>query len=117
MTTNAYIFVWDEFGIESIIPITKYENIDKLNTWARIKGEEPIQRNPLDTIIRNLLMRARFNNQRAYEIYAVDCAESMDEEFWQNQWKENPQECANIVREKGEKLYSNRRKNVWVNIR
>ena len=116
MTKNAFIFVWDEFGIESIIPITKYEEVDKLNTWARIKGEDPI-RNPLDTIIRNLLMRARFNNQRAYEIYAVDCNPEFTESYWQDQWNTYPQECANIVREKGEKLYSNRSKDIGVKIR
>lgn len=116
MTKNAFIFVWDEFGIESIIPITKYEEVDKLNTWSRIKGEDPI-RNPLDTIIRNLLMRARFNNQRAYEIYAVDCNPEFTESYWQDQWNTYPQECANIVREKGEKLYSNRSKDIGVKIR
>jgi len=117
MTTNAFIFVWDEFGIESIIPITKYESIDKLNTWARIKSDEPLTRNPLDTIIRNLLLRARFNGQRSYEIYAVDCNPEMTEAYWQEQWQTYPQECANVAREKGEKLYSNRSKHVGVKIK
>lgn len=116
MTTNAFIFVWDEFGIESIIPITRYEKVDKLNTWARLNGED-ITHNPLNSIIRNLLLRARFNNQRAYEIYAVDCDLEFDEAYWQDQWQTYPQECANVVREKGEKLYSNRSKDIGVFIR
>jgi len=30
-TQNAFIFSWDQLGIESIIPITKYEHHDKQN--------------------------------------------------------------------------------------
>jgi len=107
MTTNAFIFAWDCYGIESIVPISQYEHIDRDNTM-RILAEKPRVSNPMDGIIRNLLMRARFNPQRDYEIYAIDCVEEMDEAFWREQWEEYPQETADLIRERGHKLYSDR---------
>jgi len=107
MTTNAFIFAWDCYGIESIVPISQYEHIDRDNTM-RILAEKPRVSNPMDGIIRNLLMRARFNPQRNYEIYAIDCDTSLDEVFWHEQWEEYPQETAELIRERGHKLYSDR---------
>lgn len=107
MTTNAFIFAWDQLGIEAIVPITKYEGWDEQNTWNILKGEKP-ERNPLNGIIQQLTLRAMFNPQRHYEIYAIDCDESLDEEFWRKQWEEHPQATADLIREKGHKFYSDR---------
>lgn len=107
MTKNAYIFSWDMYGIEAIVPITQYESHDKENLM-RILKEQPTERNPLDSIVRSLILRATFNTQRHYEIYAVDCDPSLDEKFWREQWEENPQFTADLIRERGHKLYSNR---------
>lgn len=108
VTTNAFIFSWDCEGIEAIIPITQYEKWDQENLMRMLKNENK-KSNPLDTIIRTLIMRARSNPQRHYEIYAVDCDSSLDEEFWREQWNNVPQDTADIIREKGHKLYSDRR--------
>jgi hypothetical protein len=108
MTTNAFIFSWNSYGIESIIPISQYEEMDKENVW-RLLNNEPSVRNPINDIIRSLLLRARMNPQRNYEVYAIDCESSLDEEFWNEQWDTNPQGCADIIREKGLKLWSDRR--------
>lgn len=107
MTKNAYIFSWDQEGIEAIIPITQYEHHDKQNL-INILSEKPTERNPLTGIIQHLMLRARFNPQRCYEIYAVDCTEEMDEKFWRSQWEEYPQATAELIRERGHKLYSDR---------
>ena len=107
MTTNAFIFSWDQLGIESIIPITEYEHHNKQNLMRMLKGDEAV-RNPLNGIIQKLVMRARFNPQRHYEIYAVDCDPSLDEEFWRRQWEEHPQFTADLIRDKGHKIYSDR---------
>jgi hypothetical protein len=107
MTVNAFLFAWDQLGIESIIPITEYEHWDKQNLMRILKEEETV-RNPLDSIVRNLILRARVNTQRHYEIYAVDCSPELDVEFWREQWQEHPQFTANLIRERGHKLYSDR---------
>ena len=107
MTTNAFIFSWDQLGIESIVPITHYENWDKVQLMEVIKGNR-LEKNPLGSIIAQLTMRARFNTHRHYEIYAIDCDPELDEAFWQSRWEADPQWCANIVREKGYKIHSDR---------
>ena len=107
MTTNAYIFAWDQTGIDSIIPITQYEEWDKKNTW-NVLTDQPLVRNPLMGIVQSLVLRARYNSQRHYEIYSVDCAFAMDEKEWREIWEENPQATADLIRERGVKIYSDR---------
>jgi hypothetical protein len=107
MTTNAFIFSWDQLGIESIVPITQYEHHDK-QQLINILSEKRTQKNPLDGILRSLMLRARFNPQRHYEIYAIDCDARLDEAFWRDQWKEYPQETAELIRDRGHRLYSDR---------
>lgn len=107
MTTNAFIFSWDILGIEAIIPITEYEHWDK-NNLIKILKEEPVLPNPLNGIVRSLLLRARYNAQRHYEIYAIDCDTSLDQVYWKEQWEKYPQETADLIRARGHKLFSNR---------
>ena len=107
MTTNAFIFSWDCTGVEAIIPITQFELIDKINL-INILSEKKTVKSPVDTMIYNLKMRAMFNPQRYYEIYAIDCSKELDAEFWQERWKSDPQFCADLIREKGLKIYSDR---------
>lgn len=107
MTTNAYIFAWDQTGIDSIVPITQYEEWDKKNTW-NVLTDQPVERNPINSIIQSLLLRARYNSQRHYEIYSIDCAFGIDEKEWREIWQANPQATADLIRERGHKLYSDR---------
>lgn len=107
MTTNAFIFSWDCTGIEAIIPITEYEDWDTINAFNRLQ-DKPTKSNPLDNLISLLCLRARFNPQRFYEIYAVDCDQSLTKEFWEKEWEDAPQDCANLIRNRGIKIYSDR---------
>lgn len=112
MTVNAFLFSWCCTGIESIIPISQYEGIDQENTMRILKGE-PVLENPLNRIIRSLIMRARFNSHRHYEIYAVDCDATLDQSFWEKYWGDDPQAAADLIREQGLKIYSNRSTRDW----
>jgi hypothetical protein len=62
MTTNAFIFSWDHLGIESIVPITQYEDWDKVQLMEVLKGNDQ-KKNPLNQLIHVLTLRARFNSQ------------------------------------------------------
>lgn len=108
MTTNAFLFSWDMQGIEAIIPISQYEHHDA-NRLIRILSEKSADSpNPLNGILGMLMLRARANSHRHYEIYAIDCAEDMDEEFWRKMWEDHPQATADLIREKGVKIFSDR---------
>jgi len=109
MTTNAYLFMWNAHGIESIVPITQYEDQSKLDMWNILK-EEKRKKNPLDDILMSMEMRARFNPARSYEIYAMDCDEGITEEDLFEFWDTSPQAAADLTREKGVRIYSDRNK-------
>ena len=109
MTTNAFLFSWDCQGIEAIVPITQYEDWETTNTFNILADKEQ-ERNPLNSILQGILMRAQANPQRFYEVYTIDCdSKEVDEDWWRMQWEEYPQETADKVRAKGVKIYSDRR--------
>lgn len=89
------------------MPITKYENHAAQNL-IKLLSEKPQTPNPLNGIIHRLTMRARYNSHRHYEIYAIDCSADLDEEFWRKQWADYPQETAELIRDKGIQIFSNR---------
>ena len=107
MTTNAFIFSWDQLGIESIIPITQYEKWDQMQLIQMLKDGTK-EHNPIDRIVHMLTMRARYNTHRHYEIYAIDCDADMTEEMWREQWDACPQETADLIRARGHEIYSDR---------
>jgi hypothetical protein len=110
MTTNAYLFMWNAYGIESIVPITQYEDQSKFDMWNILKDGNR-KKNPLDNIIMSMKLRAQFNTARSYEIYAMDCAEGITEEDLFELWNTSPQYAADLTREKGVRIYSDRNKN------
>ena len=104
MTTNAFLFSWDCTGVEAVIPITQYEDWDTANAFAVLEGNSKTP-NPLNSTINAILMRARFNPQRFYEVYVVDCDASISVKDWRDMWDASPQLCADMIRKRGVKLY------------
>ena len=107
MTTNAYLVYWCEEGLESIIPITQYEHWDAENTFRILNDQEPV-RNPMNGVLQGMLLRARVNSQRHYELYAIDCDASITKEDLEQMFENSPQTAAELIRDRGHKLYSDR---------
>ena len=105
MTTNAFLFSWCMDGVEGVIPITEYEDFEEKQIFEILSTGQVPKRSPLNSIVNMLILRARFNAQRFYEIYAIDCDESFTKDIWENLWESDPQGCAALVREKGVKLF------------
>jgi cytidylate kinase len=107
MTTNAYLVYWCEEGLESVVPITEYEHIDMENTFRVLNDREPV-RNPVNTIVQNMVLRAQFNSQRHYELYAIDCDSNITKQDLETMFNDTPQAAADLIRDRGHRLYSNR---------
>lgn len=107
MTTNAYLVYWCDEGLESVVPITQYEHWDQENTFRVLNGKEPI-RNPLNQMIHHLILRAQFNTQRHYELYAAECETNVTREDIERMFEDDPQEAADLFRELGHKIHSDR---------
>lgn len=97
--TWQFIAMWDMHGLESLINVTDLEHQAIV---AALKGQKIKHSNPLQYMI----LRARLNPQRHYEIYAFNS--QISEVSIVKHFKTDPQSIVNLIREKGEKIYSDR---------
>lgn len=115
MTTNAFLVYWCEEGLESVIPITEYEHIDRDNTLLLLSNQEPV-RNPVYNLVQNMILRAQVNAHRHYELYAIDCDHSIGKQDIEQIFESDPQSAADLFRSRGHRMYSNRAVNNRVKI-
>lgn len=98
---DTYIVVWDSLGLESLFNVTQMEK----DCIVNILKEKPVTyTNP----IQHMILRAKFNPQRHYEIYAFES--EVSEVSIREAFESTPQEMANTIREIGHKIYSDREK-------
>ena len=71
---NVFLLSWDCEGIEAVINVTNYE---KETAWALLQDQQP--KSNLNSIVQQLLLRARYNPQRHYEIYTMTAVDSISE--------------------------------------
>lgn len=107
-----YIVSWDNLGVEYFEDITKHhpDNWAKGHLFDSIK-QSKVVREGLGFNLNALLLRAKMNHHRHYEIYVFssdDAIESSDIQKW---FEQDPQAFANWVRENHSlELYNDRKK-------
>jgi hypothetical protein len=101
--SNLFLVSWDCTGLEAVINITDYE---KEATWATLKNEDPPVR--LGSMVNHLMLRARANSQRHYEIYTMNVAEGISDEDIRGMFDADPQGSADLIRDRGNQIYSDR---------
>jgi len=105
---NSFLVVWDMLGLESIFSINdamnEIENYEKDKVWKTFKGEGSIGKKPNPIPLQMLIMRARYNSQRSYEIYSFNTTMSMREV--RKIFADDPQPIVEWIRENGNKIYS-----------
>jgi hypothetical protein len=107
-TTNAFILMWDIYGLEAVHAISRYESWEKEELISILKTNK-VKKNPLNSMMHMWELRARMNGHRHYEIWAIDCEDtSIDEDWWLEQFKEQPQEMVDLIREKGACFWNGR---------
>lgn len=99
---HQFIVVWDNTGLEYIGNITLDE---QQRTWAALKGEELKYTIPN---LNHLMLRARYNMQRHYEIYIVTATDGITASDIQQMFEAAPQQAADTIRRLGQCLYSDR---------
>ena len=102
MSVDHRIFavMWDNMGLESIQEVPHPAMV----TWAALSNTEP----PLGPNLNHWALRARFNNQRHYEIWVVQTDLEIDAGDIRRMFDTDPQYAADLVRERGTCFYSNR---------
>ena len=96
-------------GLECLINVTeiekKHEQWEKENIFRNLKEQKQTIKTehvPLEMMI----MRARVNSQRCYEIYAFDS--ELSEQDIRETFEDSPQVIADAIRNVGHKFFSDR---------
>jgi len=105
--TKHYLAVWDCNGLESLHDVDYH--MDRYNEWQQqqvvaILKEERVPERPIGIPLQMLILRARFNSQRAYEIYEFNSTLKYKEIV--EAFNDNPQPIVEWIRENGKKVYS-----------
>lgn len=96
---HQYLVMWCNEGLETLINITQRE---QENVMSVLKGEQIKHTNP----IHYMILRAKFNTQRHYEIYVFNS--EIDEMSIRQFFEDSPQTIVDAIRRVGHKIYSDR---------
>jgi hypothetical protein len=102
---TTFILSWDNYGLESCINATE---LDMQHTLAILSNTLQSRTSELQTIMNQILLRAKANGQRHYEVYSIQVDSSITANDLKQQFEECPQDIANLIRDKGCKIYSGR---------
>ena len=108
---HNFLVMWCNEGLECVVDLTEDE---KNRTWSVLTGKLPVSQLPS---LRHLILRAKFNMQRAYEIYTVEATDGISADDIRDMFENSPQTAADTIRERGNCLHSDRVKDDRVLIR
>jgi hypothetical protein len=105
---NHFIAMWDMQGLECIFDVN--DHMAQYNEWEKQKivsilKEERVPNKPQGIPLQMMILRARANSQRSYEIYEFTSLVSMEEV--KEAFDSNPQPLVEWIRDNGKKVYSN----------
>tara|TARA_R110000868_G_scaffold301793_4_gene562271 strand:- start:1152 stop:1496 length:345 start_codon:yes stop_codon:yes gene_type:complete len=100
-STTRYLVMWDCLGLEYLGDLTAW---GKDQTWSALKDEKPKVKIPS---LQVLMLRARYNSHRSYEIYLFDAVDLTEQDI-RDAFKKSPQFMADFIRKNGDEIYSDR---------
>lgn len=103
---DVFLLSWDQEGLESCINIS---SIDRKRMWDILADKQGQGRgNDINSIVHSIMLRARFNSQRHYEIYSIVVDSTVTEQALRDMFKLDPQVSAELIRARGRCLHSDR---------
>ena len=104
---NHYLAMWDMLGLECIYDVSKakdeIDQWEKETIWSTLKEQSHTKR-PKPIPLNMMIMRAKFNTQRSYEIYEFNS--TMTENELRKEFARDPQPLVDWIRNNGYKVYS-----------
>jgi hypothetical protein len=105
--SRIFLLSWDMNGLESCIDVTGRE---QQLMWELLSSEDnksdSVQE--LAQIVNAIILRARYNPQRHYEVYTVSTDSSITKDDMIEMFNSDPQGSAELIRDRGFKLFSDR---------
>jgi len=116
MDTNVFILSWDCYGLEACVDVTdkvqRGNDFEREKIWDLLKDPDNEPRNDavkeINKIFFTMSMRARYNPQRHYEIYSIHTNPDITERDLASMFDNAYQGSADLIRERGTTLYSDR---------
>ncbi len=114
---RLFLLSWDQHGLESLLDLTTLESLRQQEEQYRMLKilSDPDAIDPgdqtgaaLNRTVQSILLRARVNSQRHYEVYTIQVDPSVTEQMMWQMFTDSPQTAADLVRERGNRLWSNR---------
>ena len=103
MAEHQFLVVWDCTGLEYVADITEDE---QRRMWEKLQGNNSPKHSYANPS--HLILRARANPQRHYEIYTFNAVEGITKDDIQEMFDGSPQTAADTIREVGRCIYSDR---------
>ena len=109
-SVKNFIAMWDNLGLECIFDVdaemAQRDAYEKRKLWNILKDEKMLEyRSSIP--LQSLILRARANSQRHYEIYQFT-TDGIDMDDVKSMFEDNPQFIVNHIRKNGRKIYSDR---------
>jgi hypothetical protein len=109
--TNDWLLMWDITGLECIVDLSswkrEHEQWTKEVIWDILKESQFRSIEP-KIPLQQMILRAKTNPQRHYEIYTFSAEYSITEKTLRTLFERDPQHIVDLVRKKGSKVYSDR---------
>lgn len=100
---HQFIVMWDCNGLEVCCDVTESQ---QRTMWQKLKGELPSESGIPS--IGHLILRARYNSQRHYEIYVVEAVNGISADDIRQMFEASPQTAADTIRRLGRCMHSDR---------
>ena len=114
---NLFLLSWDMTGLETVLDLTMLEDLREQEEQHRILAilSDPESNDPGDRTgiavnraVNSILLRARVNSQRHYEVYTIQTTPEITEQDMREMFEQSPQYAADLVRKRGNQLFSSR---------
>ena len=105
-----FLAMWSSEGLECIFNLSEWKVKDDLweqsKIWSTLKDEA---HHPRELVpLQQMILRAKFNTQRFYEIYTFRTDPGIDEETVRELFETSPQFIVDFIRKNGTQVYSDR---------
>ena len=105
--SDWFVVSWCCEGLEGIIPVTELE---RQETFDILAGKTNTAASRVAGSVNMMILRARFNPQRFYEVYAINAQPGISADDIRGMFDADPQTAADLIRERGQQLFSDRNK-------
>ena len=99
---RVLLIMWDREGLDSVVDATELNREDLFNVLSdnhKLVGQ-------VDSALLKLQLRARFNAHRVCEIYSIKVEEDVTADDMRDWFDTNPQGMADMIRARGQCLWS-----------